>query len=330
MSVPDPVVSIIIPAYNAAGFIARSVQSALAQSYSAIEVVVVDDGSSDGTVGEVQRISALDPRVRLVRTPRNLGPAGARNLGISAARGDWIALLDADDAYDPRRIETLMVFAGREGADMIADNLLLDEEGGGAQPMLPPSLLPGPKRVDACAFLEGNLPIRGHPRVSYGFLKPMMRRQFLLDHELRYDEEIRFAEDFLMYVNCLLAGARFWLLPEPLYSYRIRGDSLTASHGADELRRLHDAARSLMQRKEVRRDQRLRNMLRRHARSVEERLAWRVFTDRIKEGNPLGALGAFMSLRSTLHIARECVLFTRKIPAKIARMRRAGTPQPAR
>lgn len=331
MSVPAPTVTVVIPAFDAEAYIARAVRSALDQTFRSTEVVVVDDASRDGTVAEVQRMAALDPRVRLIQATRNRGPAGARNLGFQSARGDWIALLDADDSYDPTRLERLLAVARREGADMMADNLLLLEEGEGVgQPMLPESLLPGPRRVDAAAFLEGNLPIRGHPRVSYGFLKPMLRRRFLTDHGLAYDEEVRFAEDFLFYVNCLLAGGRFWLVPDALYTYRVRGDSLTAAHGAAELRRLLDAARLLLRREEVQRDRKLRATLRRHAGSVEERLAWRLFTDAIKAGRPVGALSAFMSLRSTLHIARECGRLVPKIPAKLQRRRQAAPAAPAR
>lgn len=324
-----PRVSIVIPAYNAESFIAGSVRSALAQTVRDIEVVVVDDCSRDGTVTQVRQLAAEDLRVRLVQATRNLGPAGARNLGFRSAAGDWIAILDADDAYAPTRIETLLHQAQAEGADMVADNLLLLEEGEReGRPMLPPSLLPGPRRVDAAAFVEGNIPIRGHPRVSYGFLKPMFRRKFLTDHHLAYDEQVRFAEDFLFYANCLLAGAHFWLRPEALYTYRIRGDSLTASHGAPELRQLYDAGRALLARPDVRGNARTRTALRRHVGSVEERLAWRLFTDGIKQRQPLTTLSAFLSPRSALHIARECALFLPKIPAKLTRLRRSGQAVP--
>ena len=96
-----PLVSVVIPAYNDEGFLAATIESVLAQTYRPLEVVVVDDGSSDGTVALARSFG--DP-VRVVEQ-ENKGPAGARNTGFAAARGSIIALLDADDLWMPKRLE---------------------------------------------------------------------------------------------------------------------------------------------------------------------------------------------------------------------------------
>src|ERR1700760_1348859 len=101
-------VSVIVPAYNAQTFIRESIQSALQQSYPLIEVVVVDDCSSDETALVHAQIAAADPRVRVLRNATNVGPAAARNRGIAEAKGAWIALLDADDAFEAARIKKLL------------------------------------------------------------------------------------------------------------------------------------------------------------------------------------------------------------------------------
>ncbi|SMF58944.1 Glycosyltransferase involved in cell wall bisynthesis [Tistlia consotensis] len=100
----DPtLVSIIIPTYNRVRVVEQAVASALAQSYPHKEVVVVDDGSSDGTLG---RLEALDePRLRLLSSPCNGGAARARNLGIAASRGGYVAFLDSDDRWEPWKLE---------------------------------------------------------------------------------------------------------------------------------------------------------------------------------------------------------------------------------
>lgn len=90
-----------MPAYNAEAFIAETIQSALDQTYRDLEIIVVDDGSSDGTVA---RVGAFGDRVRL-HQQRNGGVARARNTGVSLARGEWIAFLDADDLWLPEKIE---------------------------------------------------------------------------------------------------------------------------------------------------------------------------------------------------------------------------------
>lgn len=286
MAICGPLVSVIIPAHDAADHLARSLQSALAQDLSTLEVIVVDDASSDATADVALTASRDDPRVVLCRSARNLGPAGARNLGLRAASGHWVALLDADDAFAPGRLGRLLAAAEASRADVVADNLLLCEAGPGLppEPMLGPDLLGAPRLVDAPEFLLRNLPIPGRPRASYGFFKPVFRRAFLLEHGLRYDERLRFAEDFDLYLRVLLAGARMLLVPEPGYLYAIRRGSATDRHTAADLLRLRAVDRRLLRRPEVARDIRLAAALRRHLGSVERRLVWRLFTDALKAG----------------------------------------------
>lgn len=281
-----PLVSVLIPAHDAAADLPCALASVCAQTLGAIEAVVVDDASSDDTIAVVEAWRARDPRIRLVRTERNLGPAGARNLGLEAARGEWIALLDSDDALEPGRLARLLEVAEAAGADMIADNLRLLEPGcPDGTAMIPPELLSAPRRIDGADFLIGNLPDRAHPRVSFGFLKPVFRRSFLCERGLWYDQRLRFAEDFDFYLRCLTAGARFWLIPEAGYRYTVRPGSLTATHGADDLLRLRGVDRRLLRRAEVAADDRLRLALCRHLRSIERRLLWRWFTDALKQGD---------------------------------------------
>ena len=104
---PDlPLVSVVIPAYNAAATLAATLDSVLAQTYPHIEIVVVDDGSRDDTAGVLARYA---PRVRAIRQA-NGGLAAARNAGLSAATGEFIALLDADDLCEPERIGAQVTF----------------------------------------------------------------------------------------------------------------------------------------------------------------------------------------------------------------------------
>ncbi len=95
-----PLVSVVVPAYNAEAFIADALHSVLAQNYGAIEILLVDDGSTDGT-SEVVR--ALAPDIRIIRQ-ENGGVASARNTGLKAAKGDFICFLDADDGWFPGKV----------------------------------------------------------------------------------------------------------------------------------------------------------------------------------------------------------------------------------
>lgn len=99
-----PLVSVVVPAYNAAATIGRTLRSALAQTHPAIEVIVVDDASADETTAIVAAVAAGDARVRLIRAEHG-GQAAARNRGIAESRGTFVAPLDADDLWDARKIE---------------------------------------------------------------------------------------------------------------------------------------------------------------------------------------------------------------------------------
>src|SRR5580700_1196209 len=99
-----PLVSIIIPAFNAEGTIRQTLESVSAQTYRAIEVVIIDDGSSDRTTAIVEEFTANDPRFQLIRQS-NAGVGAARNTAISQARGKYIAPLDADDLWMPEKVE---------------------------------------------------------------------------------------------------------------------------------------------------------------------------------------------------------------------------------
>ncbi len=98
-----PLVSVVVPCFNSAATISRTLESILAQGYPALDVIVVDDASSDDSCRMVEAYA--DRGVRLIRQHRNLGASAARNAGIGAAKGDYIAFLDADDTWTPGKID---------------------------------------------------------------------------------------------------------------------------------------------------------------------------------------------------------------------------------
>jgi teichuronic acid biosynthesis glycosyltransferase TuaG len=104
---PTPTVSVVVPAYNARGTIVRAVRSILDQTAGAHEIIVVDDGSSDGTAAAVRslRDTVATESLTLVELGRNRGPSYARNVGWDKASGEFVAFLDADDSWHPRKIE---------------------------------------------------------------------------------------------------------------------------------------------------------------------------------------------------------------------------------
>ena len=113
----SPQVSIIIPLYNKAPYLARTLTSIQRQTFSDFEIIVVDDGSTDGGADIVRALN--DARVRLIRQ-HNLGPGAARNAGITAARAEFVAFLDADDEWLPGYLEHGMSVFKRGRSDVVS------------------------------------------------------------------------------------------------------------------------------------------------------------------------------------------------------------------
>ena len=126
---PAPFVSIVVPCWNAAGVIERSLASVLDDHELPIECVVVDDASTDGSVDVVEAIAARDPRVVLLRAPDNRGVSAARNLGLDVVRGEWISFLDADDHFMPGGLDAMAAVArSTDALAVIGQRILSDGE----------------------------------------------------------------------------------------------------------------------------------------------------------------------------------------------------------
>lgn len=209
--------SIIVPAYNAASFIDAALASLQRQTCGDWEALIVDDCSSDATRATVQRWVDADPRFRLIAQRQNGGPARARNAGFDAARGEWIALLDADDLWQDDRLERFLPHL--DDADLACDRLLLYNA---AQERVVAHSWPwvrAPRTLRLADLLLWDMPGQ---RAPIGWAKPLLRRAWLNRQQLRYREELRAGEDWRLLVDALMAGARARLLPYAGYRYTLR------------------------------------------------------------------------------------------------------------
>ena len=156
------------------------------------------------------------------------------------ATGDFVAVLDADDFILPGRFTRLLAVPD---ADMMADNILFVAEHAGPSNLPPtPPVNPQVIDIDLASFVRANHSPRGTSRKELGFLKPLMRRAFLRDQGLSYDETMRLGEDYDLYVRMLQQGARFRLSTEVGYAARWREDSLSSRHQTADLQALYTAA----------------------------------------------------------------------------------------
>ncbi|WP_428427509.1 glycosyltransferase family 2 protein [Pararhizobium sp.] len=240
---PNADVCVIIAAKNAADTIRRAIISALREPETA-EVIVVDDGSSDGTSDVSQKADDGSGRLTIARFEVNRGPAAARNHAISISKAPVLAILDADDFFFPGRLGNLL---SEKNWDFIADNIAFVDAETAEEAHLALQTFPAAPRVLTLGeFIAGNISKRGVRRGEIGFLKPLMRRDFLDAHHLRYQESLRLGEDYDLYARALTKGARYKIIHSCGYGAVVRGDSLSSSHRTIDLKRLYEADRTIL------------------------------------------------------------------------------------
>ena len=203
-----PTVSVITSAYNVAPYIRESVLSALQQTYSDLELIVIDDGSTDGTLDRLQDIT--DPRLRVLKRPHQGQPA-AMNAGIAEARGEYIALLDGDDVWLPEKLERQLAFhADHPDVDMTYS---------------------GSREMDAQGKVGGLLPTRNRPVTFRELLveNPIhngsvaLVRKATLDELGEFDNDLVSCHDLDMWLRLTrLRDGNLVGISEPLTLYRRR------------------------------------------------------------------------------------------------------------
>jgi succinoglycan biosynthesis protein ExoU len=265
---------VIIAAKNAAETIQTAVKSALLEPEVA-EVVVVDDGSDDGTAEVARRADDASGRLTIVRFERNKGPSAARNHAIDISSAPLIAILDADDFFFAGRFRRMLA---QDDWEFVADNIaFVDAETVAQAPERLDQFAEDPLVLDLATFVDGNISKRGVRRGEIGFLKPVMLRSFLDKHALRYREDMRLGEDYDLYIRALAHGARYKVIHSCGYGAVVRGDSLSGSHRTEDLGRLYEADRALL--KAFKLPPQAAEAVRRHERHVRGKYELRRFLD---------------------------------------------------
>jgi GT2 family glycosyltransferase len=188
-----PEATVVIATRDRWPLLARhGLRSALAQEDVALEVVVVDDGSRDGTAARVAELG--DPRVRLVRNDEPHGPSAARNRGIEVAQADWVAFLDDDDLWSPRKLRAQLDAASTAGADWVYAAAVIADEAG--------AILRAPRLLDPEAAAE--MLLRGN-RI-WGGPSAVAVRTELLRRLGGFDESLRCFEDWDLWIRLSATG----------------------------------------------------------------------------------------------------------------------------
>lgn len=224
-----PLISVIIPVYNILDCLERCVASVCAQTWEGLEILLVDDGSTDGTEALCDRLGEKDARIRVFHKP-NGGSSSARNLGISQARGSFLGFVDSDDYIEPDMYERMMEQMGRNGCRMVqVSRDEIDEDG-----KRRPDVCTPPARItfqDSQSFLRELLLHRG----DCSFCTKLIDRR-LFDNRSFPEGELN--EDFRLLVDMLQEAEGVCILPQQAYHVYYRMGSNTRRKDRNDFSRV--------------------------------------------------------------------------------------------
>ncbi|MEO1240189.1 MAG: glycosyltransferase family 2 protein [Pseudomonadota bacterium] len=236
----EPLVSVIMANRNGAAYLDAAISSVLRQTLQAVELVIADDASTDGSLAIAQSAVARDNRVKLVQCARVSGPGAARNRALNAATGHYVAVVDADDVIHPRRLETLVDYAAATDAPLVADDLIhFSTSGAAPERLFGEAVFDTPTTVGVLDLLEDRF--MGGPN-RLGYIKPVIQRSALGD--LRYNEDLPVGEDFDLLLRFAHHGHGLHILPEAFYLYRRHTASVSHRLAAPPARAMADALRA--------------------------------------------------------------------------------------
>ena len=250
-------VSVVIPSYNAEKFLRLCVDSVLSQTLSSIEVLIVDDCSTDGSVNLCRELYSNDSRVKILQQPKNMGPGAARNRGICEAQGEYVAFIDSDDEILPDMFSKMLDVAKKYNADVVQDTKYflpsLDKNDNFPLQMIDDGviLLPTSSNANGEDYTEitrltDNLESRFEDWkkriIPWSVFTKIFRRAFLTDNKILFSDVNIFAEDMLFCFECLFKAKNYVMIPEAHCIYRITPTS--ASRGKAYSAKILKALRS--------------------------------------------------------------------------------------
>lgn len=238
-----PVVSVIIPVHNGERYLRECLDSVLAQTLAQLEVIVVDDASTDRTASILKRILSDEPRLRVITRSASTGVSGARNAGLAEASGQYVAFVDADDVISATMYEDVVRLAEGLSADVVSCGIrVVDHEGRTLSE--DPYPLPPETRISPVEMRE-HLHRAFATRIVWFPFRSVYSRQLLVARSIRFDEGIRKGEDSLFNLQALHWADGCAAVAASHYAYRKHPGSATAkalASESDNLARLGEAA----------------------------------------------------------------------------------------
>jgi len=232
-------VSIIIPVYNGQNFIHNAIESVCNQTYTDIEIIVVNDGSTDATEEILNQISANDERIKII-TQSNGGPSKARNTGINEAEGKYIAFVDADDILPKNYIKVLMSVI--DDSDMAVCGLKYNNHENAVTVNVPES------NYNISEFVSDSLKGDISPIAAFtGPCARIFRMELIKDNKISFDEHYRYGEDTIFNLKYLALCKKILTTNQTHYIVNEREDSLSKSANVERFNAYKDIKKALQE-----------------------------------------------------------------------------------
>ena len=223
----NKLVSIIIPAYNVEAYVDRCLDSVIRQTYDSLEIICIDDSSTDATLEKLEQWKQKDMRVRCVKNESNLGLSRTRNKGMEIAKGEYIFFLDADDYLELNCIEILVTTSDKNKTDMLGYSFKTEFENSNIAEKYNTMIADGREieLTDGKDYFIQDVDSKTVHCMSVSYL---YRTEFIRNNNLQFETGI-IHEDMLFYFQCLMHAERVKLISEALYHYCMRERSIVTS-----------------------------------------------------------------------------------------------------
>lgn len=212
--IPTPSISIVIPVFNAEPYLRQCLDSVINQTFRNLEIIIVDDGSSDGCPAICDEYAMKDNRIKVIHK-KNGGMTSARNDGIMAASGKYIGSTDADDWIEPDMFEKMLEKAEHYNADIVATNFW--------------KFMPGEEKKISQMIESGyydktkitqDILLNGLSRVTLSVWTKLIKKKLLVDNLHYFDDKITMGEDTIRSISSMLDAESIYFMDEAFYHYR--------------------------------------------------------------------------------------------------------------
>jgi glycosyltransferase involved in cell wall biosynthesis len=215
----NPLVTVLMPCYNAELYVKEALSSLIDQTYRNLEILLIDDGCTDSTPDIIAAMALTDKRIRIVRNEKNMKLIPSLNKGILLAQGDYIARMDADDISLPDRIERQLAFIEETGADLVSSSVIVIDESGKKLEVIPPR---GHQQI-TIEWLSMFINPMGHPSV-------MAKTAIFRKHNYLEDEMALHTEDYEIWARMMRHGVKMANADAPTIKYRVNPHSVSIRH----------------------------------------------------------------------------------------------------